>query len=132
MQVKTCTKCSTDKPISDFNKVKNGRYGVKAICRECEKQLSSAYYYENVAKVKQGVTHGKAMYHDLSDKSKYPRIHKYMSSASINILSRVKIKRGDRVRLNGVLYKLGVNRELNGCRRSVEGMNYYEFKLMVV
>ena len=131
MQIKTCTKCSTDKPISDFNKLKNGRHGVKAICRECERQLSHAYYHGNLAKINHRTTNGRSVYHNLSNKSKYPRIHKYISSASINILSRVKIKRGDRVNIDGVTYSLGVNRELNGCKRAVDGMNYYEFKLIV-
>src|SRR5258708_1981977 len=33
---RACTKCSLDKPLSDFSKAPNGKYGVKASCKACD------------------------------------------------------------------------------------------------
>lgn len=35
MITKTCTKCKEVKPISEFNKAKSGKYGVRGDCKEC-------------------------------------------------------------------------------------------------
>ena len=40
---KTCTKCNKEKPLSEFHREKNGKYGVRAECKECANQRHSAY-----------------------------------------------------------------------------------------
>lgn len=71
------------------------------------------------------------MTHDLGNKRKYPLFHRYLSSESINILSSVRVKPGDKVRLGRDVRGLGVNREFNGTPRRVKkGLFYYEFKLI--
>ena len=45
--MKTCTKCKTDKELSEFNKNKRKKDGYQNICRECGKLRSRQYYTEN-------------------------------------------------------------------------------------
>lgn len=40
---KTCSKCSTNKEISEFPKDKSGKFGVRSICKECTKLASKAW-----------------------------------------------------------------------------------------
>jgi len=35
MQIKTCTKCNLQKSVQNFYKAKQGRFGVKAVCKSC-------------------------------------------------------------------------------------------------
>ena len=51
---KICTKCKEEKPLTEFNKHKLGKYGRAWICRECHKLASLKYYYENIDKCKKG------------------------------------------------------------------------------
>jgi superfamily II helicase len=37
MQTKVCTKCHEEKEISEFYKLKNGKYGVESVCKFCKK-----------------------------------------------------------------------------------------------
>ena len=53
---KTCSKCNIDKSISEFNKVKTGKYGVRGDCRECYKKYMKKHYlkqYQNNKKYKE-------------------------------------------------------------------------------
>ena len=34
---KTCTKCHTEKPLTEFHVQKTGKYGRLAYCKECKK-----------------------------------------------------------------------------------------------
>lgn len=36
--MKTCTKCSTEKPLTDFHKHRAGKFGVRSICKTCAKK----------------------------------------------------------------------------------------------
>ena len=40
---KICTKCGKEKTLEEFNNDKQGKYGCKSICRECEKVQKSEY-----------------------------------------------------------------------------------------
>lgn len=42
--MKVCTKCGVEKHLSDFNKSKLGRFGVRGDCRDCVKAYDSARY----------------------------------------------------------------------------------------
>lgn len=44
---KLCYKCSTTKPLFDFNKSKSRKDGVQSICRDCSKQANNIGYREN-------------------------------------------------------------------------------------
>jgi len=35
METKTCTRCQTEKQITEFHKEKKGRFGVKSTCKQC-------------------------------------------------------------------------------------------------
>jgi len=35
--LKTCSKCSTEKALSAFDKKVDGAFGVRAVCKECRK-----------------------------------------------------------------------------------------------
>lgn len=69
--------------------------------------------------------------HDLMTKSVYPNFHKYHASAAINIFSKVPISSGDSIVLNNVVFRLGINKTINGLRKETEedGTYYYEFTL---
>lgn len=41
---KTCYKCQTLKPLHEFNKCKNGTFGVHGHCRECQQKIRKSYY----------------------------------------------------------------------------------------
>lgn len=50
--MKKCTICKKEKDVDDFNKNKNGKYGVDSYCRECSKIRDKERYKENYEKVK--------------------------------------------------------------------------------
>lgn len=52
--MKTCSKCQTAKPTTEFNKTKTNKDGLSYLCRDCNREVSKAYrernstrYYEN-------------------------------------------------------------------------------------
>ena len=45
--MKTCTKCKTQKPISEFGRDKRGRGGLRAICKVCKREEFSAHRAKN-------------------------------------------------------------------------------------
>lgn len=47
MMVKTCTKCETTKPISEFHPHKGGAHGVKSQCKDCVRERNRAYNKAN-------------------------------------------------------------------------------------
>jgi len=50
--MKTCNKCKIEKPLSDFSKKKQGKYGVSSICKLCSNQHNRAYREANKEKEK--------------------------------------------------------------------------------
>jgi hypothetical protein len=42
--MKTCTKCKTSKPLSDFSAQKRGKYGVRSECKACASLSRKAHY----------------------------------------------------------------------------------------
>ena len=49
MELKKCNKCFIEKPISDFYLSKNGLFGVRGKCKDCEKNYGKEYgkkYYK--------------------------------------------------------------------------------------
>lgn len=49
---KSCTKCGSEKSISDFNKSKTGKYGVRAQCKACVKTIEAARYAADPGRTK--------------------------------------------------------------------------------
>lgn len=47
MLSKICTKCITEKPVSDFYKHKGGKHGVKSQCKGCVDARNNAYKENN-------------------------------------------------------------------------------------
>ena len=47
IQVKTCTKCDSVKPIDAFHKNKRGKFGVSSVCKICQSAYSRIRYSEN-------------------------------------------------------------------------------------
>ena len=47
--MKKCSRCGQWKPISEFHKTKNGKYGVRSECKICIKE----YYENNKEKIKE-------------------------------------------------------------------------------
>lgn len=47
-----CNKCSLKKDISLFNKNKSGKYGVRSICRECDKVYHRQHYVQNFVSIR--------------------------------------------------------------------------------
>lgn len=50
---RTCTSCKTEYPatLEYFYKQRNGKYGLKSICKDCANQAMSKYYSENKEKM---------------------------------------------------------------------------------
>ena len=41
---KTCTKCQAEKELVEFHKSKDGKFGVRAICKICLRQMDRNFY----------------------------------------------------------------------------------------
>lgn len=37
-----CTKCGKEKPLEEFSRNKNGKYGRRAFCKECERKIQNS------------------------------------------------------------------------------------------
>jgi 5-methylcytosine-specific restriction endonuclease McrA len=44
---KTCTKCHTEKPLSEFHKAKSGKYGLTSTCKPCAALIAKKWYEKN-------------------------------------------------------------------------------------
>lgn len=44
---KICTKCNNEKETSEFHKSKDGKFGVRAICKECLRACDRLFYEKN-------------------------------------------------------------------------------------
>lgn len=53
---KTCSKCGIEKPISDYHRDREKKYGVRGICKPCAKASSYDYYLKNCVQIKQRVS----------------------------------------------------------------------------
>ena len=45
--MKTCSKCQTSKPTTEFNKTKTNKDGLSYLCRDCNRDSSKAYRERN-------------------------------------------------------------------------------------
>ena len=43
MQTKTCSTCGEEKPLTEFYKMKRGKYGVQSKCKQCVKEYRHEY-----------------------------------------------------------------------------------------
>ena len=51
MENKICTKCNTDKMLSEFNKKKDSKDGYSSYCKICKKEIDTEYYTKNKDKI---------------------------------------------------------------------------------
>ena len=51
LNFKICTKCDTEKPLSEYHKQKGQRFGVRNICKQCRKVETRKRYEENKDKI---------------------------------------------------------------------------------
>lgn len=51
--MKYCKLCNTDKKLDEFNKNKNGKYGVDSYCRECSKKRDKERYKDIYPTIKE-------------------------------------------------------------------------------
>jgi hypothetical protein len=56
MEIKKCSNCSIEKPLSEFHKWKYGPHGYRRVCKECRKVETSKYYEKNNEKIKNNVS----------------------------------------------------------------------------
>lgn len=47
MQTKYCSKCKTEKSVSEFNKNRSRKDGLQSSCRECKKKYCKDHYNKN-------------------------------------------------------------------------------------
>jgi hypothetical protein len=73
---KICTKCNTKKPLDNFAKDKNGKYGVKSKCKECVKEYMTGYNIDNQDKIKEYTLNNKDKISELNKKYYYDN-HEY-------------------------------------------------------
>ena len=48
--IKKCTKCHSEKPLSDFHKHPKGKYGVISVCKKCKSEIDREYHKRNPSK----------------------------------------------------------------------------------
>lgn len=53
MLKKKCRECKTNKNISNFAKHSSGKYGVRTVCKECNKKISKVYREKNKDKIRE-------------------------------------------------------------------------------
>ena len=51
METKRCTTCNLEKDFSEFNKMKQGKFGLRAVCKTCHKEANKNYYVNNKTNV---------------------------------------------------------------------------------
>jgi len=125
---KICTKCGIEKQISYFHKEKNGKYGVRSICKKCRKtdnavnknsiQAYNKEYYKNngkkirTASKKQRKNHPKEIqeYMQIYQKNNKKKLKKY-----INIYMKKRRKIDSKFRLNCNI-RDGIGRSLRGAK----------------
>jgi hypothetical protein len=49
---KKCSKCETTKPLSEFNKKKDGRFGLTHLCKKCDYEQSKRWKEQNREKAR--------------------------------------------------------------------------------
>ena len=55
-QLKKCRTCGIEKPLSDYHKDSEKKYGVRSICKPCAKVVSYEYYLKNSVSIQQRVS----------------------------------------------------------------------------
>lgn len=85
-QTKICTNCQVPKILNDFHKSKDGKHGVKPVCKDCKKELRVIEYTENKA-------------HHLEHKKQY-----YINNKEV-VVKRVMAYRDDKLK-NDPQFKL--------------------------
>ena len=53
LEGKKCTKCNEYKLLSEYDKAKGRRMGVKSSCKQCNKPIKQKHYQNNKEKYKQ-------------------------------------------------------------------------------
>ena len=53
IHTKVCTKCGRDKRFDEFHKYKNGKFGLKPACKQCNSSEAKKWRSENREKVKE-------------------------------------------------------------------------------
>ena len=51
-KTKACSKCGIEKPLTEYNKKKKAKDGLRAFCRECKRAIDKQYRQENAEKEK--------------------------------------------------------------------------------
>ena len=55
-QLKKCRTCGIEKPLSEYHKDREKKYGVRGICKPCAKEISYNYYLKNSVLIQQRVS----------------------------------------------------------------------------
>jgi hypothetical protein len=46
-EMKRCSSCKTDKPLTEFNRKRKNKDGLQSLCKSCNRTRSKRYYAEN-------------------------------------------------------------------------------------
>lgn len=66
--LKTCSKCSTEKALSAFDKKVDGAFGVRAVCKECRKVERAGLPPRKISKEKRAEYNAKYLANETADK----------------------------------------------------------------
>ena len=96
MEKKICKKCLIEKPISDFNRDKYSKDGLRYRCRECTKEEYRNFYYSNVDKeIERQVSYQK----NNSESIKKNRNKRHKKNYNNNTLYKLKFNVRNRIKL---------------------------------
>lgn len=92
MEYKVCNECNVLKSVTMFYKDKNGKFGVRSKCKECDKKRHKDYYSENKEYVKDRIKiwknkikeNGSLQYWNIRAGKINERAKKYNINQSIN------------------------------------------------
>tara|TARA_Y100001973_G_C5080122_1_gene272046 strand:+ start:72 stop:365 length:294 start_codon:yes stop_codon:yes gene_type:complete len=51
LNMKVCTKCKEQKPLTAFRKQSSTKDGLKYYCKECDNEMAKSYYSKNKNKI---------------------------------------------------------------------------------
>jgi hypothetical protein len=107
--MKKCSKCAEEKPLSEFHKKKDGKYGVGSRCKSCIKAYSKTYYEANREKIKS-----------------YQKTHYKVNKDKINSKRKTYIKTYNEVNKERLKAKRKAYREANKDKIKVRNKAYRE------
>ena len=95
LQYKICKSCFLSKVLSEYHKDKNKKQGVRNVCKECTKSISSTYYLKHANKIKAKVSIYRKTYVPKFNKEIDSRLRSLRTKAKQRVNKEFNIQESD-------------------------------------